>query len=222
VLIILPAYNEEPAITDVIHGVRAACNGFKADILVVDGNSTDKTKQRAIEAGARVVAQPNHGKGEAVRVGLSQLDDHFAVVILDADGSYPPERIPDLVARIERGADIVVGSRLRGRIEDGAMSELNYLGNRLLSVLASALWRQQISDVCSGMWAFRAGRINQMRLNSQHFEIEAELFSLACRAQLRLEEVPIEYRRRVGLPKLRSIRSGLSIALKLVRKRFKP
>lgn len=225
ITVLLPAYNEEDAIGIVIKNIREVgkeLGGKGLDVLIVDGHSRDRTKEIASRLGIRVVVQPDKGKGAAVRFGIGQIDDHSAVVMLDADGTYPVEEIPKFVTRLEGGADVVVGSRLRGKIEEGSMSALNLIGNRLLSTLASRLYGRKISDVCSGMWAFRKELISKLRLNSVHFELEAELFSQACKANLQIAEVPITYRKRVGSPKLTSIRCGMSIAAKLLRKRFAP
>jgi len=221
----LPTYNEEKAVGEVIRStstISKNLQGFSVEILVVDGHSQDRTRLIATQMGARVLRQPNVGKGEAVRFGLSRAANHWAVIMLDSDGSYPADEIPRLLAELENGADVVVGSRMLGSIEPGAMPSMHVVGNRILSSLATLLYGKKISDVCSGMWGFRGEAIRKLNLNANHFEIEAELFAQAAKAGLRLSEVAINYRRRIGQPKLRSLRAGLSIAMKLVRKRFIP
>src|SRR5437867_12032609 len=85
-------------------------------------------------------------------------------VMLDADGTYPPEQIPEFVDALESGCDVVAGPRLRGRIEDGAFTSLNRLGNEVLSGLARFLFGFPISDVCTAMWAFREAALHHFRL----------------------------------------------------------
>lgn len=224
-LVLLPAYNEERAIGGVIEGVLGVSRRWRTtniDVLVVDGHSTDRTPHVARELGARVITQPGMGKGDAVRHGIREIADHSYIVMLDADASYPTEEIPRLISPLKEEADVVIGSRLQGVIEPGAMSMFHQIGNRFLSRLASLLFGRRVSDVCSGMWAFTKKAINALQLNSNQFELEAEFFAQACKAKLRIQEIPIVYRNRIGSRKLVSLSTGIRIALKLIRKRFAP
>ena len=105
-------------------------------------------------------------------------------------------------------------------MEEGAMRPLNVIGNKALSFLASTLYGHRISDVCSGMWAFGPRAKELLELNSTGFEVEAEIFAQALKNGLRVREIPIPYRRRIGKQKLGSVSDGISIAAKLIRKRF--
>ncbi len=225
VLVLLPAYNEGEAIEGVISSILSVSEEMMntdVEILVIDGQSRDETRSIARESGARVVVQPGKGKGNAVRFGISMSGPHSAVVMLDADGSYPAEQIPEFLRELEHGADMVVGSRILGTMEEGAMPALHLIGNRLLSSLARVIYGKRISDICSGMWAFTTVALEGLNLNANHFELEAELFAQASKAELILVEIPIAYRRRTGKPKLGSLRAGFAIAMKLLRKRFVP
>src|SRR5947208_2701444 len=106
------------------------------------------TRAVATKLGAEVFVQSGHGKGSAFREFVPKIKEDFAV-LLDSDGTYPPEAIPELVAALKEESPVVLGSRLRGSIDEGAMSGLNYACNVLLSRFASVLFATPISDVCS-------------------------------------------------------------------------
>src|SRR3989441_5021561 len=147
--ILLPALNEE-------HGVAAVLNriprltlqqkGYAYSVHLLDGRSTDQTRAVAKRLGAEIFVQTGNGKGSAFREFVPTIRDQFAV-LLDSDGTYPPEIIPELVGKLGPETPVVLGSRLRGSIEDGAMSLANQVGNRMLSWFASFLFRTPISAV---------------------------------------------------------------------------
>ncbi len=144
--------------------------------------------------------------------------DH--VVMLDGDGTYPSEHIYDVVTALEDGADVVMGSRLLGEIADGAMTRLNMVGNLILSTAASVLYLQPCSDLCTGLWGFRSAALRRLSLDSQFFDLEAEMFAEAVKNHLRIREVPISYLPRDGETKLVPIKSGAMIMKKLCERRL--
>lgn len=222
VTVLLPAFNEERGIGDVLKSLprkEIAERGYNLDIVVVDGRSTDRTQEIAESMGARVVQQDGIGKGCGFRSGLNRIDCDY-LLMMDADNSYPAEEIPKFLNLLEDGHDVVMGSRIMGEIQPGAMTSTNFLGNRLLSFLASTIYRKRVTDVCTGMWGFKFKALKSMVLNSTGFEIEAELFAQATKSNLRMAEVPISYRRRDGAPKLSFVKDAMKIAAKLARKRF--
>jgi dolichol-phosphate mannosyltransferase len=113
-----------------------------------------------------------------------------------------------------------MGSRLRGRIEEGAMTRMNHFGNIILSDLASLLYQQPCTDLCTGMWGFNSQALRRLELNSKHFELEAELFAESTKKGLRMEEIPVDYRPRVGETKLVPLSAGWAILNKLLERRF--
>src|SRR5256885_2070749 len=115
---------------------------------------------------------------------------------------------------------VVLGSRLRGSIKDGAMSGLNYAGNVLLSWFASVLFATPISDVCSGMWAFVSDRLKSLNLTANGFDLEADIFAECALRGIPILEIPIRYDRRIGEPKLH-LKEGFRIALALLKKRLR-
>jgi len=230
--VLLPALNEEKGVGSVIDRIptdRLRRSGYRVRVWVVDGKSTDATLEVARNHGASTFVQTGDGKGNGVR----QLIDHLisevreppavpsrVFVMLDADGSYPSEQIPEFVDALEAGSDVVVGSRLLGAVEDGAITSFNLLGNRILSRLAAFLFRVPVSDVCTGMWGFREDSLRNFGLAADGFDLEADLFASACETGARLKELPIEYRRRIGEAKLIPLRTGLLIAWRLLMKRL--
>jgi glycosyltransferase involved in cell wall biosynthesis len=215
VTFMLPAYNEEISIGNLI-------NKFgkydQSKILVVDNNSHDRTVPIAIKAGADVVHERKQGKGHAVKKGFKTIDSKY-IVMLDADDTYDPVDAVDLLKPLmEDRADVVLGSRLRGKREKGAISKFNLVGNHLLSLCATVL-HSKVSDVCTGYWAFNQSAVNHLLnegIQAEGFEIEAEMFSKISNSNLRVSEVPIQYKKRADETKLNSLEDGFKIFIKLI------
>ena len=227
--ILLPTYNEVDALPKVVKALpldalRAA--GWEPRIVVADGRSTDGTQARATELGLELIVQgPAAGKGFGMREGFARFLAHHddVLVMLDADSTYAPNEMMRLLQHLDQGEyDVVIGSRLRGDIQPGAMSRVNWIGNHILTWFAVALYRVFISDVCTGYWAFRRGAIQKMSLNSTEFEIEAEMYAACATEGLRMSEVPISYAPRIGDSKLGSVADGVRILRKLLVRRMFP
>ena len=222
VLIIIPALNEVATIGLVLDEIpldELRRTGYEPRTLVVDNGSSDGTRQVALEKGAEVVDEPRRGKGMAMRRAFREASADY-VFMLDADATYPPSHIPDMLHVLENDHDVVIGSRLAGTRAPGSISRLNILGNRLLTWLACALYGVKTSDLCTGYWGFRGKALSQLQLSAQGFNLEAELFAEVARNGLRLGEMPIHYRRRPTPTKLRSLRDGARIVRTLIGKRF--
>jgi glycosyltransferase involved in cell wall biosynthesis len=222
ILIILPTLDEEPTIGRVIDEIpRKALEGagYKVRVLVVDGNSTDRTREIAEAKGASTIIERRRGKGIAVSRALSTLKADF-IFMLDADFTYPAGYIPDMLKLLE-SHQAVIGSRMRGRRERGAMSRLNLAGNYLLSLIATVFYGKKISDVCSGFWGFRGEVVKNLHLRASAFDLEAEIFSQLARRGYSIAEIPVDYRRRLSPPKLRSLRDGTRIGWALITRRFR-
>lgn len=220
--IILPSLNEELTIGKVIDEIpRQALEGegYQVEVLVVDSNSSDQTRQIAQAKGARVMIEPRIGKGRAVRTALASLKADF-VFMLDADYTYPATYIRDMLKILCQDYPVVIGSRLKGRREKGAMKRLNLIGNLLLSLMASVLYRTRISDLCTGYWGIRGEVIPRLRLLADGFQFEAELFTQLAKKGYRIAEVPVYYRRREGKTKLSNLKDGIKIGWMLIARRF--
>lgn len=222
VSIILPTLKEEETIGKVIDEIprqALAQKGYDVSILVVDGNSPDRTREIAREKGAEVIIEPRKGKGRAMRTAFEVVDADF-VFMLDADYTYPATYIPEMLDLLRDGSEIVIGSRLKGKIEKGAMSRLNIIGNRLLTLMANILHRGKTSDLCTGFWGFHGELLKNLRLSAKGFDLEADLFIQISRRGHSITHLPIIYRRRPTKQKLNSLRDGFKIGWKLIRDRF--
>jgi dolichol-phosphate mannosyltransferase len=222
VSIIIPALNEEETIGRVIDEIineDIGRGGYRVDVTVVDNNSTDRTREIAEGKNVKVIVEPVRGKARAVNKAFQAIDSDF-VFIIDADYTYPATFIPAMLRMLEGDYDVVLGSRLNGHIEKGAMTRFNLFGNRILALLASALFNTKISDLCTGCWGFKRTALKNLRVDATGFDLEANLFIEIVRKGYLLGEVPINYRRRATPPKLHGIRDGFKIIKILFVKRF--
>jgi dolichol-phosphate mannosyltransferase len=222
VCILLPALNEEESIGRVIDEIPRAemeRKGYSTRVIVVDNGSKDKTAEIARGKGAEVVVQPVRGKGMALRAGFKSLSGDF-VFILDSDYTYPATHIPEMLEKLEQGYDVIMGSRLRGRMRKGAMSKVNLVGNHLLALMTNILYGTRISDPCTGYWGMRREVVERLKLNALGFEVEADMLTEIARDGCKITEIPVTYRRRSTPPKLNSLRDGFKIGAMLLKKRF--
>lgn len=223
VCIVLPALNEEATIGKVIAEIPQRTleeKGYHATILVADNGSTDRTREIASEKGVKVIVEPRKGKGRAVRTAFEQIEADF-VFMLDSDYTYPATYIPEMLTLLEQGYPVVIGSRLKGKIEPGAMSRLNLIGNWLLAWLATILYWRKISDLCTGLWGFRGEVIKTLNLQAHGFDFEADLFTQLAKRGYHIAEVPIHYRPRPTEAKLKSLKDGFKIGWRLLTCRFR-
>jgi len=222
VSVILPTLNEEATIGKVIDEIQQqalAQNGYDVSILVVDGNSPDRTREIAKQKGAAVIIEPRKGKGRAMQTAFQAVDADF-VFMLDADYTYPATYIPEMLDLLRDGSKIVIGSRLKGKIEKGAMSRLNIIGNHLLTLMANILYQGKTCDLCTGFWGFHGEVLRDLKLSADGFDFEADLFIQISRGGHSIAHLPITYRRRPTKQKLHSLRDGFKIGWKLIRDRF--
>ena len=207
VLVIIPAFNEARAIGRVIGDIP---DTLVDEVVVVNNASTDETEQNAHAAGATVPHEPRQGYGWACLRGIdyAKTKQPDVVVFLDGDYSDHPDEMPRLVAPIRRGeADFVLGSRIRGETEPGAMLPQAQIGNRIACTLMRWLWGADYTD----LGPFRAIRFRDLlALNMQDttFGWTIEMQIKAVRAGLRIREVPVSYRKRVGVSKITGTISG--------------
>ncbi len=200
VAVVIPTFNEAGSIGQVLDDIPAS---LVAEVLVVDGGSTDGTREIAARAGARVILEPRRGYGRACLTGLGQVSDPDVVVFLDGDYSDRPAELPRLLQPIQEGeADIVLGSRLRGEgLAPGAMPWHQVLGNRLAAVLIRALYRVRLTD----LGPFRAARHDVLRalaLRQPTYGWAVELPTRGARRGYRVAEVPVSYHPRIGVSKI--------------------
>jgi glycosyltransferase involved in cell wall biosynthesis len=226
VSVVVPAYNEERTIGQVLH--KLARMGIASEILVVDDGSEDGTVAlvRSLDgevAGLRLLEQGvNRGKGAAVRAGI-QASTGDIVVIQDADLEYDPADLPTLLRPLQEDvADAVYGTRLRGGEPQRAHLFWHYAGNRMLSLLTNVLYNTTISDMEVGYKAFRGDLVRSLELVSDDFRFEPEVTAKVLRTPgVRLYEVPISYYGRTYEEgKKITWRDGFKAVAALVRFRF--
>lgn len=205
ITVVIPAFNEETTIGDVIRGVKQHVPA--ARVLVVDDGSTDRTAASAEEAGARVISHPlNKGNGASIKTALRAIQNGV-VAVIDGDGQHDPAELPSLLERLDR-FDLVVGVRSFGNNEG---SPLRNLGNVVLRELASFLSERKIADLTSGFRAFRhdvACKFLHMYPNGYSFPSTSTLCFIS--AGYNVDFVPISVRPRPPdtSSKLRPFRDG--------------
>jgi hypothetical protein len=206
-LVIIPAFNEARAIAQVIGDIP---DGWADEVVVVNNASTDETEDNARAAGATVLTEPQRGYGSACLRGLeyATAKQPDVVVFLDGDYSDHPEEMTRLVRPIaEDDADFVVGSRIRGDAEPGALLPQAQIGNRLACSLMGRIWGVSYTD----LGPFRAVRFRDLMaldMQDETFGWTIEMQIKAAEAGLRIQEVPVSYRRRVGVSKITGTVTG--------------
>jgi len=197
VSILIPCYNEEETIGEVIERTLGLETHYEKEVIVVDDGSTDGSRgvvERYPDV-RLIMHGSNRGKGEAIQTGLRHATGEI-VAIQDADMEYNPEDMPRLVKPILEGqADVVLGSRFLGRAE--GMSGSHWLANRLLSLVTTLLCRHKISDVMTGHKVFRKEVLGDISVRAKEFEVEPELVAKALLKRYRVIEVPIDYQYRM-------------------------
>jgi glycosyltransferase involved in cell wall biosynthesis len=196
VSVIIPALNEEEPIAGVVHEVAAT--KIPADIIVVDNGSTDRTANRAREAGARVV-KALRGYGRACAAGVAALPPECEIVVfLDGDGSDCPELMSQLVDPIAAGThDFVIGSRTRGQREPGSMNFQQIVAGRIAGRILRLLYGVRYTDMCP-FRAIRRDTLEKLGMREQTYGWNLEMQMKAARGALRILEIPVNHRRRAG------------------------
>jgi len=192
--VVVPVYNERHTVLTIIERIRQV-SGDK-EILIVDDGSTDGTEQQlqALQGAPGITVirhERNRGKGAALRTGFSQATGEI-LITQDADLEYWPEDYAAMVDLIQRGAaDVVYGSRFLGRHRVFLFT--HWVGNQLVNLMANLLFNSTLTDLETGLKAFRHEVIQEMQLTSNDFRIEVELTAKVCKRHYRLYEVPILY-----------------------------
>ena len=202
VTVVIPTRDEEGLIGEIVDAVRPHAD----EVLVVDGHSRDKTREIAAARGARVVLDHRKGKGEALRLSITEATGDI-VVFIDADGSHDPHDLPALVAPIKAGnADMVIASRGRGGSDElhGTIEQfIRYVGSQLIMLAINYRWNVRLTDSQNGFRAIRRDVAGQLDLQSNLTTIEQEMLMKALKKGFRVSEIAShEYERKWGTSKV--------------------
>ena len=196
--VVIPTLNEAKGIRETIGNVP----GFVDEIVVVDGESADDTREIATECGARVVVQARRGYGKAHKTGYQHARGDI-IATEDGDGTYPMEALEGAIDHLLDG-DLEFVSCARFPLQQrGSMRKRNFIGNQLMTAAASVLWLHRFRDILSGMWVFRSRCLQQLVLHSSGWNLSEEIKLQAyMHFGDRFSEYPIAYRERLGDTKL--------------------
>ena len=222
IAVLLPCYNEEATIADVVLGFRRELP--QARIFVYDNNSPDRTAILAARAGATVIREPRQGKGHVVRRMFADIESDI-YIMADGDGTYAPEDAPDLVRTlITERSDMVVGTR-RGVTDDAGRAG-HAFGNRLFNRIYKTLFGNDFTDIFSGYRVFNRRFVKSFPALSGGFEIETEMSVHASMLRMPVSELTLDYGRRPegSSSKLSTYRDGIKIlwTLMLLMKETRP
>ena len=213
---VIPALNEAPSIERVVRSLSAQELLAPGSIVVVDNGSTDGTGEIARQAGASVVREERRGYGYACLAGVLAAREAEVIVLLDGDAADDPEDLPRVLEPLLSGAaDLVVGSRALGYREPGSMTPQQVFGNRLAAFLMRNIYGMKVSDL-GPFRAIRRDDLLALGMSEMTYGWPVEMMVKAARAGYRYREVPVTYRRRVGVSKVGgtingSIRAGWCI-----------
>ncbi|MGH3086468.1 MAG: glycosyltransferase family 2 protein, partial [Rubrobacteraceae bacterium] len=203
---VIPSLNEALSISGVVKSLKKS--PLLSEVIVVDNASTDGTGELAREAGARVVREERRGYGRACLAGVLAAEEAEVIVFLDGDAADDPEELPKVLEPLLAGeADLVVGSRALGEREPGSMTWRQIFGNNLAAFLMRRIYEMKVTD----MGPFRAIRredLLSLELSEMTYGWPVEMMVKSARAGYRYREVPVAYRRRIGVSKVGGTISG--------------
>lgn len=218
VTILIPCHNEEQGIAKVMDRIPYQAlekHGFETQVIVIDNNSVDQTAEVARSKGARVIFELAKGKGNAMRKGFSCINsDTDYVIMLDGDNTYDAREMLRLLEPLaNKFCDVVIGSRLGGKVTEKALKAQNRAANWVYTFLVRCFYQANVTDVLSGYFAWRADVVMDMRehLESNGFSIEMEMISKLVKLNYSIYSVPITYSVREGETKIAPLKDGLHI-----------
>jgi glycosyltransferase involved in cell wall biosynthesis len=227
ITIIIPCRNEEKGIGQVLDEIpknKLKALGYETEILVIDNNSTDNTSKIAKSKGAKVIREEKPGKGNAIRTGFRNISkDTDFVVMLDGDNTYKAHEIPRMIEPLDSNfCDVIVGSRLEGKMIQNAMSFSHRFVNWCWTFFVRQFYGANITDTCTGFFAWKRNVITNLNgyIVSPGFAIEAEMVTKMAKLGHKLYSVPIIYAPRKGQSKIAPIGDGAKISWMLIKNLF--
>ncbi len=209
----IPTYNEEGSLA---HTIKRIPQGAADEILVIDGHSTDKTVEIAKSLGCRVIIQPGKGYGDAQLFGFKQAEGDI-IISMDADGSPDPADIPKLVAKIEEGYDLALGSRYMSDARSEDDTFIRYAGNKIFTFLTNLIHGMKITDSLYFFAAMKKDMVNKLDLKSKDFALCIEVPVKAHKAGYKIGEVAcVEGKRFADESRVNAFNDGLKILWQLI------
>ena len=219
--VIIPAYNEDQSIGKVVDAIP---KGLVSNVIVVSNTSTDNTVEVAKKAGAIVLEENRKGYGWACLLGIEKANDLKTeiVVFLDGDFSDYPEEIPDVVAPIiENDVDLVIGSRVLGKREKGSLTPQQIFGNWLATKLIRIFYRAKFTDL-GPFRAMKMASLNKLGMADKTYGWTIEMQIKAVKNKMDFVEVPVNYKKRIGVSKVSGTVKGTIMAgIKIISAVFK-
>lgn len=215
ILVIIPAFNEAESIGKVVEDIPA---GMVAEVVVVNNSSTDATEENAKAAGATVLREDQKGYGFACLKGIAYADSKQGtdrpdiIVFIDGDYSDYPDQMGELIDPIAKdGYDMVIGSRALGAREKGAMMPQQIFGNWLATTLIKLFYRTKYTDL-GPFRAIRFDKLLDLKMQDQTYGWTVEMQLKAAKKKYKITEVPVNYRRRIGVSKITGTVKGTFMA----------
>mgnify|MGYP000018583859 FL=1 len=223
IAVLLPCYNEEVTIGKVVRDFKAALPD--ATVYVYDNNSTDRTAEIAAAEGAIVRREPRQGKGNVIRAMFEDIDADV-YVMADGDDTYPADAAPAMVSKVLEGYDMVIGDRLSSTYFQENKRPFHDFGNRLVRGSINHLFGAHVTDIMTGYRAFNFTFVKTYPVLSRGFEVETEMTIHSLNNNLRLYEMPIQYRDRPegSVSKLDTVGDGIKVMSTIFRmiREYKP
>ena len=223
IAVLLPCYNEEDTIGKVVRDFKAALPD--ATVYVYDNNSTDRTAEIAAAEAAIVRREPRQGKGNVIRAMFEDIDADV-YVMADGDDTYPADAAPAMVSKVLDGYDMVIGDRLSSTYFQENKRPFHNFGNRLVRGSINGLFNAHVTDIMTGYRAFNFTFVKTYPVLSRGFEVETEMTIHSLNNNLRLYEMPIQYRDRPegSVSKLDTVGDGIKVMSTIFRmiREYKP
>lgn len=228
--VVIPALNEEESIGLVVRDIYSQRNEdgtqIVDDVVVCDNGSTDATARVATEAGAVLVSDRKQGYGRACLTAIDTIrkESPGVVVFMDGDHAFEASDIPTMLNSIDQGADLVIGSRTLGNCEPGALSVAQRIGNKVATTLIGRLWGATITDL-GPYRAIRSTALDRLCMRDEAFGWTVEMQIKAIKMDMRIVEIPVNTRVRLGYSKISGtmkgvILAGITILFKIVQLRI--